>query len=320
MLQFAGALALPLGAGPVRADPAPYPSRPIRAVPFGTGGGPIDGITRIYGDKLQQRWGQPVIVDPRPGASGVLAANAVAKAPADGYTLLFTLPLTHINEAILRPNLPYDPLRDFTPLSQLATGGPMLIARSGSPFGDLREFVAHAKTHGPVSYGTWGIGSNAHLFGELLKRQTGIELIHVPYKSESAAHADLIGGTLGVSFANPASARSLSGSGKVEVLGVTGSRRVSAMPEIRTFTEQGFAGFDLDSWIGVYAPANTPGAIVETIAAALRDVTHLSDVRAHLVAYGFEPLGNTPSEFIANYKADYPRVAQLIKAAGVTAE
>jgi tripartite-type tricarboxylate transporter receptor subunit TctC len=142
----------------------------------------------------------------------------------------------------------------------------------------------------------------------------------VPYKSEGAAHADLLGGTLGASFANPASARALAGAGKVVALGITGSRRVSAMPQVRTFTEQGFAGFDLDSWIGVYAPAHTPDAVVETISAALREITRMPDIAARLIAYGFEPLGNTPSEFIANYKADYPRVAQLIKAAGVTAE
>jgi len=320
LLQALAAGALPVSLSALQAQGAPYPNRPIRAVPFGTGGGPIDGITRVYADKLQLRWGQPIVVDPRPGASGVIAANDVARAAPDGYTILFTLPLTHINEAILRAKLPYDPVRDFAPLSQLATGGPMLIVRGDSPCSDVREFVAFAKTHPGLGYGTWGIGSNAHLFGELLRRQAGIEWVHVPYKAESAAHADLLAGSLGASFANPASARALSLSGKVKVLGITGSRRVSALPEVRTFSEQGWTGFDLDSWIGVYAPANTPAAIVDALSTALREITQLPDVRARLIAYGFEPLGNTPAEFIANFKADYPRVAQLIKAAGVSAE
>lgn len=299
---------------------APFPSKVIRIVPFGTAGGPIDVIARVYAEKLQQRWGQSVIVEARPGASGILASDAVAKAPPDGHTVLFTLPLTHINNAILQPKLPYDPVKDFEPISQLATGGPMLVARADAPYSNLKEFVAFAKKHPGLTYGTWGNGSQAHLMGELFKRQSGIALTHVAYKAEAAAHNDMIGGVLDFAWANPSTARTQSQAGRMKVLGIAGSRRVSTMPHVPTFAEQGFAGFDLDSWIGVYAPAKTPQPIVEQWAQALREITRMPDVRDKLISFGFEPLGNTPAEFKASYQADFPRVAELIKAAGVTSE
>jgi tripartite-type tricarboxylate transporter receptor subunit TctC len=297
-----------------------FPSRPIHIVPFGTGGGPIDALARIYGEKLQARWGQPIVVEPRPGASGIIAAEFVAKAPPDGHTVLMTLSLTHVNNAILQAKLPYDPFRDFEPLSELATGGPMLVARASAPYSNVAEFVAWAKTQQHVTYGTWGNGSTAHLFGELLRRQNGLDLVHVPYKSEAAAHTDMLGESLGLAWANPSTARALAQAGRIKVLGITGSKRVRTMPEVPTFAEQGFTGFDLDSWIGVYAPAKTPPAIVAEWVQALREITRMPDVQERLAQYGFEPLGNTPKEFVANVRADYPRVAELIRAAGVTAQ
>ena len=297
-----------------------FPARVIRIVPFGTAGGPIDVLARVYGEKLQQRWNQSVIVDAKPGASGIIAAEFVAKAAPDGHTVLMTLPLSHVNNAILMPKLPYDPVQDFAPLSMLATGGPMLVARANAPFNSVRELGEYAKKQNRITYGTWGNGSSAHLFGELLRRQTGANLIHVPYKAEAAAHIDLFGESLDIAWANPSTARTQTQAGKMKVLGIAGTRRVSTMPNVPTFAEQGFRGFDIDSWIGVYAPAKTPQAIIDAWTAALRDVTAMPDVRARLTALGFEPLGNTPAEFMQIYMADYPRVAELIKAAGVTAE
>ena len=301
--------------------PPPFPNRVIRIVPFGTAGGPIDVLARVYGEKLQQRWGQSVIVDAKPGASGVIAADFVAKAAPDGHTVMFTLPLTHVNVPILQPKLPYDPMKDFAPLSMLATGGPMIVARANAPYNNLKEFIEFAKkAPKPLNYGTWGTGSSAHLFGELLQRQSGAPLVHVAYKAEAAVHNDLFGESLDFAWANPSTARNHSQAGKMKVLGVAGTRRVSAMPNVPTFTEQGFKGFDLDSWIGVFAPAKTPQPIVEAWTAALRDITAMPEVAARLTAFGFEPLGNTPAQFTELFKADYPRVAELIKAAGVTAE
>jgi tripartite-type tricarboxylate transporter receptor subunit TctC len=299
---------------------AGFPNRPLRIVPFGTAGGPIDTLARVYGDKLAARWSQPVVVDPKPGASGIIAADFVAKAAPDGHTVMMTLPLTHVNNHILQAKLPYDPVKDFQPLSMLATGGPMLVARADAPYANLKDFVAFARTKGRMTYGTWGNGSTAHLFGELLRRQTGADLVHVAYKAEAQAHNDLFGGQLDFAWANPSTARGQTQGGKMKVLGISGTGRVSIMPDVPTFKEQGFTGFDIDSWIGVYAPAKTPEPVVQAWVAALREITAMPDVKARLTGYGFEPLGNTPAEFMDRYKQDYPRMAELIKAAGVTAE
>lgn len=297
-----------------------FPGKPVRIVPFGTAGGPIDGLARLYAEKLSQRWGQPVFVEPKPGASGILAADYVAKAAPDGCTVLFTLPITHINDPILHPNLPYDPIKDFQPLSMVASGGPMLVARADAPYNNVKEFVEYAKKKGRMTYGTWGTGSTAHLFGELLKRQTGTDLVHVPYKSESTAHTDMFGGQLDFAWANPATARRYSEAGKMKVLAIAATRRVSTLPNVPTFKEQGFQGFDIESWIGMYAPAKTPQSAVQAWVSALRNITQMPDIRQRLVFYGFEPLGNTPEQFLERFKSDYPRTAELIKAAGVTAE
>ena len=303
-----------------RAQAAPFPNRVIRIVPFGTAGGPIDTLARAFGDRLQQRWGQPVIVDAKPGASGIIAADFVAKAAPDGHTVLFTLPLTHVNVPILQAKVPYDPVKDFTPLSMVAAGGPMIVARANAPYNTLREFVDFARQQKVMNYGTWGNGSTAHLFGELLRRQTGTNLVHVAYRSEAAVHNDLFGDTLDFAWANPSTARNHSQAGKMKVLGIAGTSRVSVLPNVPTFKEQGFQGFDIDSWIGVYAPANLPADIQNAWVQALREITRQPEIAARLLAFGFEPLGNTPPEFLERYKADYPRMAELIKAAGVTAQ
>jgi tripartite-type tricarboxylate transporter receptor subunit TctC len=298
-----------------------YPTRPVRIIPFGVSGGVIDGIARMYAEKLRERWKQPVLVEAKPGASGTIAADYVAKAPPDGYTFLFTLSLTHINNVVLQKNLPYDPVKDFEPLSQLATGGPAIIAPASAPYNDVRELVAYSKTKPQgVSYGTWGTGSGAHLMGELLARQTGARLVHVPYKAESTAHLDMLGGSLDIAWANPGSARNLLKSNKIKVLGLTGSRHLQVLPGMPVLTEQGFKGFDLDSWVGTYAPAKTPKAILDELSAALREATRSPDIVARWIDLGFEPLGNTPEEFARNYKADFPKWVEIIKAAGVTPE
>jgi tripartite-type tricarboxylate transporter receptor subunit TctC len=297
---------------------ATFPSKLIRIVPFGTAGGPIDAIARAYAEKLQTRWGQSVIVDPKPGASGIIAADFVAKAAPDGHTILMTLPLTHVNVPILQPKVPYDPTKDFTPLTMLATGGPMIVTRANAPYSNLKEFVEFAKKKGRLTYGTWGQGSTAHLFGELLQRQTGADLVHVAYKAEVAAHNDLYGDLLDFAWANPSTARAQSQAGKMKPLAVAGTRRVSILPAVPTFAEQGFQGFDVDSWIGMYAPAKLPTDIQNTWVNTLREITAMPDIANRLTSFGFEPLNNTPAQFMERYKADYPRVAELIKAAGVT--
>ena len=294
-----------------------WPSKPIRIVPFGTAGGPIDIIARLYAEQLQQRWGQPFIIDAKPGASGILASDFVARAAPDGYTLMLTLSLTHTTLPLLQ-KVPYDPVRDFQPLTQLATGGPMLVVPVANPATNLKEFVAWAKAKGRVTYGTWGNGSAAHISGEVLKRSTGAPLDHVPYKGEAAAHLDMFGGQLDCAWANPATARNQAA--KMRALGITGSRRVGALPNVATFTEQGFEGFTLDSWIGFMAPARLPKPVMDKLVAGLRETTQLPAVRAKLLDMGFEPLGNSPEEFAAAQRAEVPLWASLIKSTGVSVE
>ena len=307
-------------AGPMRAQ-STFPSRLVRIVPFGSAGGPIDTLARAYAEKLQARWGQTVIVDAKPGASGIIAADFVAKSAPDGHTVMFTLPLTHVNVPILQSKVPYDPVRDFTPLSMVATGGPMIVARADAPFNDVQGLIDFAKRQSrPLNYGTWGTGSAAHLFGELLKRQTGASLTHVPYKAEAQVHGDLFGNALDFAWSNPSTARGHVQAGKMKVLAIAGTRRVSAMPQVPTFAEQGWKGFDIDSWIGIYGPARLPADVQSAWVTALRETTALPEVAQRLVAFGFEPLGNTPAQFLERYQADYPRVAELIKVAGVTAD
>ncbi len=327
LLGWVSSLMMALGAaGPAQAQVQAqvqvqvqdYPSRTIRIVPFGSAGGPIDRLARVYAEKLAQRLGQAVIVDAKPGASGIIAADAVAKAPPDGYTILMTLPLTHINAAILNPKLPYDPVKDFEPLTMVGTGGPLLLARADAPYANLKEYAAFVKAKPGTSYGPWGIGSGAHLFGELFERQIRADLVHVPYKAETQNFSDLYGGVLDVTWANPGTARS-QGS-KTKVLGMTGTRRMSLFPNAATFAEQGYPGFDIDSWIGLYAPAKTPAAVLDKLSTALREITKLPDVRERLLETGFEPLGNSPQDFAARYRADLPRLAELIKAAGIKPE
>ncbi len=307
------------GPGRVQAQGTDYPNRVIKLVPFGSAGGPIDIIARMYADRLVSRWGQPVIVEAKPGASGILAADMVAKAPPDGYTVMVTLSLTHINNAIIQPKLPYDPVRDFEPLSQLATGSPLFATRAGAPFTNLREFVDWAKGRPNVTYATWGVGSTAHLFGELIKRQWVPGMVHVAYKAEAAAHADLFGGSIDVSWANPATARTHIQAGRMQPLGAAGNKRTRTLPNVPTFAEQGFPGFEVESWIGAYTTGKTPQPVVDKLVAAFQEITRVPEVQARLLEMGFDPLGNGPREFMAGYKADYPRMAELITAAGVTA-
>jgi tripartite-type tricarboxylate transporter receptor subunit TctC len=319
VLGLSGALFALRGVAAFAQDGA-YPNRPIRLVPFGTAGGPIDNIARSYGEAIKQRWGQPVIIDAKPGASGIVAADFVAKAPADGYTLMLTLSLTHTTVPLLQQKVPYDPVRDFQPLTKIATGGPMFIVPASAPPNNLKEFVAWAKAKGRVTYGTWGNGSAAHLFGELLRHQTGAPLEHVPYKGESAAHLDMFGGVLDTAWANPATARVHLQAGKIKVMGIVGSRRVGTIPSVPTFTEQGFDGFALDSWMGFFAPARMPAAVVDKLVASLREITQSAELRAKLLDMGFEPLGSTAEEFAAGLKTEYPLWAGLVKAAGVVPE
>lgn len=294
-----------------------YPSRPVSLIVWTAPGGTIDMLSRMIAEKLSQRWGQPVIVENKPGASGIPASDHVAHAPADGHTLLVTITTTHVNNPLLRAKLPYDAQRDFEPVSQLATGSVTLIAPASYSSDNVAGLVTMAKRSGKtVSYGSWGIGSSAHLFGQLLAQKTGVDMNHIVYKGEMPAIADMLGGHLDVTFAGGGTARTQLAGGKIKVLGITGPRRIRALPDVPTFAEQGLAGFELAGWVGVFAPAKTSAALVKKISTALAEVVATPDIQARMIDNGFEPVGSTPEAFATLYRSEYPQWAVLIKASG----
>lgn len=294
-----------------------WPNKPIRLVsPFNPGGA-IDALNRLIAEKLSARLGQQVYVDAIPGANTIKGAEVVARAPGDGYTFMITTMSTHVNNTVLFPKMPFDPARDFTPITQVSLGSVLLTAPGNAPYSDLKGFVAWARQLGrPVSYGSWGIGSSAHVYGEILVRDHGIALNHVPYKGEVPAITDVIGGSLDVTFASPVGARPQVAAGKLKALAMAGPQRSAAMPDVPTFEEQGFKGMDLPIWVAAYAPAGTPKEIVARLQKEIATVIRLPDVAPKLVDQGQTPLGSTPEEFAAEFARSAPRWISLIRASG----
>jgi tripartite-type tricarboxylate transporter receptor subunit TctC len=300
---------------------ASWPSRPIRLVsPFNPGGA-IDVLNRLIADKLSARLGQQVYVEAIPGANTIKGADVVAKAPGDGYTFMITTMSTHVNNTVLFKKLPFDPIKDFTPITQVSLGSVLLVAPASAPYSDLKGFVAWAKQQNrPISYGSWGIGSSGHVYGEILSKDFGVSLNHVPYKGEVPAITDVIGGNLDVTFASPVGAKPQMTGGRIKALGMTGPARSAAMPDVPTFAEQGFKGFELAVWVAAYAPPGTPKVIVDRLQREIAAVIRLPDVSPRLIEQGQTPLGNTPEEFAAAFAAQAPQWVRLIKASGATAE
>ncbi len=315
-----GAAALPLAAAAQTAAPA-WPTKPIRLVsPFNPGGA-IDVLNRIIAEKLSLRLGQQVFVDAIPGANTIKGADVVAKAPADGYTFMITTMSTHVNNTVLFAKLPFDPVKDFAPITQVSLGSVLLCAPASAPYSDLKGFVAWAKTQKrPVTYGSWGVGSSANVYGEILAKDHGVSLTHVPYKGEQPAIADVIGGNLDVTFASPVGAKPQVQSGRLKAIGMTGPARSAAMPDVPTFAEQGFKGFELPIWVAAYAPAGTPKAIIDRLQKEIAAVIHLPDVLPKMIEQGQTPLGNTPEEFAAAFAKDAPTWIGYIKASGAKPE
>jgi tripartite-type tricarboxylate transporter receptor subunit TctC len=321
-MLVAAAVALCAG-GPIgaAAQSAAWPAKPIRLVsPFNPGGA-IDVLNRIIAEKLAQRLGQPVIVDAIPGANTIKGADVVAKAPADGYTFMITTMSTHVNNTVLFAKLPFDPVKDFAPITQVSLGSVLLTAPGNAPYSDLKGFLAWAKAQNrPISYGSWGVGSSANVYGEILAKAYGISLTHVPYKGEQPAIIDVIGGSLDVTFASPVGAKPQVQAGKLKALGMTGPARSAAMPEVPTFAEQGLKGFELPIWVAAYAPAGTPKAIVDRLQKEIAAVIRLPDVLPKMIDQGQTPLGNTPEEFAAAFAKDAPTWIDYIKASGAKPE
>ena len=302
-----------------------YPSRPIRIiVPFPPGGG-TDVGTRIVGQKLQEALGQAVVIENRAGASGIVGVEAAAKSAPDGYTLLMgNIGTMSINVSLFR-KLPYDPVKDFAPISQVALLPAFLLVHPGLPARDVRELVALAKAKpGQINYSSSGAGGMPHVSAELFKSMAGIDIVHIPYKGGGPAVADLIAGQVQVSFATVLESISHVKSGKLRALAVSSAKRSAAMPELPTIAEAGadtnLRGYDSGSWLALFAPAGTPKEIVARLSAEAMRVVNLPDVREKLLQQGADPVGGTAAELAATVQSDMAKYARVIQAAGVKPE
>lgn len=298
-----------------------YPNRPIRfVVPFSPGGS-TDTLARTLSLKLSDSLGQQVVVDNRAGANGNLGMEIVAKAQPDGYTIV----LGYIANLGIGPSLytklPFDPVADFSPITQLAEAPNILVAHPSVPVKSFKELIAYAKANPKkLNYASASVASVGHLTGELLNGLAGIDMVHVPYKGSGQAVIDLLGGQVQLMFSGMSSVMSHVKAGKLRPLAVTGAKRSPAAPEVPTIAESGFPKFEATAWYGVLAPAKTPRPIVNRLHADIVKALALPDVKQRLESVGFEIVGGTPDAFAAYIKSEIPKWAKVVKASGAKAE
>jgi tripartite-type tricarboxylate transporter receptor subunit TctC len=292
-----------------------YPLKPVRViVPF-TPGGPNDLAVRPVAPKLQELLGQPFIVDYRAGANGIIGSELVAKSPPDGYALLVVSSSFAIN-ASTYAKLPFDPLRDFAPVSPMATSDIIFVINPTVPAKSVREFVALAKSRpGKLNFGSSGNGGSLHLGGELLKMTSGIDMVHVPYKGAALALSDVIGGHVDSMFISAPAAVAHMKAGKVRVLAVASARRTQALPETPTFEEAGYPDVRVDTRYGLLAAGGTPGAIVDRLNAATAKAVAAPDVRERYAALNLDPVSSTPRDYAAYLRAEVARWRKVVTSA-----
>jgi len=316
MSRFAlAACAASLLATPALAQTPAYPSQPIRIVVPYPAGGATDTLARMIGSKLQESWGQTVIVDNKPGASGMLGNDFVAKAPPDGHTVL--LGITAIVQLpALKSKMPYDVLKDLQPLAQVASTNSILAVPSTTSVGTLKEFVALAKGRpGKLNYGSYGVGTSSHIQGSLLNMQAGLDLTHVPYKGAAPLLQDLRGGQVSSAFIDMATAQPHLAS--MKVLAVTGTQRNKLLPNVPTFAEQGFHSFEPVGWFGLFMPAGVPAPVAKKFAAEAERILRQPDVTARIEALGMTPGNLTTDEFARVVRSDAQVYAKIIKDANI---
>ena len=294
-----------------------YPSKTIRFVVPYPAGGPLDTVARLLGAKVGESVGQPVVVENKPGAGGNIGADIVAKSPADGYTILMGAVATHAINPSLYKSIPYDPIKDFAPVTQVASTPNVLVVNPGVPAKDVRELIAYAKANpGKLSFGSGSIGSAGHLAGELFKATAGVDMVHVPYKGAAPAMQDLIGGRIQLMFDNLASSLGQVKAGKVRALAVTTAKRSPLAPDLPTIAETGVPGFDISTWFGIFAPAGTPKPALDRLHAEFAKALAAADVRDRMTSMGAEPVGNTPDEFAAFVRSEGEKYSKVIRASG----
>jgi tripartite-type tricarboxylate transporter receptor subunit TctC len=300
----------------------PYPNRPVRVIVPYAPGGTTDVVGRQMGVRLSESLGQPVIIDNRPGANTAIGAELVARSAPDGHTLLFTNDATFVLNPLLFPDLPYNVARDFTPVATVTYAALALVVNSASPIKDFKELVAYTKAkRGALSYGSYGAGSQAHLMGEMYKRLTNTDLVHVPYKGAAPAVTDVLGGQILFTFPAFPTVQGHLKAGKLRVLAVSGDKRVPLAPDAPTFTELGFKDMDVGAWYAYLARAGTSREIVMKLNSVIGAV--LADrefVEKNMVSQGMAPMQMTPEQIAKFIRSETERMARLVKLSGVRVE
>ncbi len=296
--------------------PPAYPSKPIRLiVPFSAGGG-SDMVARVIASKLTESWGQQVIVDNRPGGNTMIGTDIVAKSPPDGYTLLVG-GTSHVTTPSLFTT-PFDAVKDFAGIATVSSGELILALNPAVPANNLREFIAYAKSKpGQLNYATYGSGSASHLGTEMFGIMVGVKMQHIPYKGAGPAATDLIGGQVPVFLSTPPPVIPHIRSGRAKAVAISGEHRLSALPQVPTFTEAGLPGFDVRNWVGMLAPAGTPKTIVDKLSLEISRIVALPFFKEKLDTQGWEPFVSTPEQFAALMKADMAKWAKVIKTANI---
>jgi tripartite-type tricarboxylate transporter receptor subunit TctC len=298
-----------------------YPNKTVRIVVAQAPGAQSDLFTRLLGQKLSESLGQPVISDPRPGAGGMVGADVAARAAPDGYTLLMGTNSTHGSNPVLYKKLPYDPIKDFAPIT-LTLGTPyVLTVHPSLPVTTLKQLIAFAKSRpAQLNYASAGNGSTHHLCGELLKSMAGIDIVHVPYKGGPPATAAVLGGEMSMHFSSVSALHMHIKSGKLKGLGVTTAKRSTLLPEVPTISEAALPGFEMLSWFGLLAPAATPRAIINRLNMETIKALSAPDMQSTIAAQGSEIMSGSPEQFADYIKVEIARIEKIAKAAGIKAE